>query len=114
MKTPLQQLFLELLEAWEADEHRLYHEFSGNFNESAKELEAAKAEWLKRFKAATAGRFAAFAYDNFYPSGGIGDCVGTFGTAAEARAFLREHYRSSDHTEVHDLLKTAANAWRQK
>lgn len=58
------------------------------------------------------GRFAAFAYDNFYPSGGMRDCVGRFETESEARAYLKKHYSTHDHTEVHDLWMLMSNPWR--
>lgn len=51
MKTAT-QVFMELLEAWEADEERLFHEFSSDFDAAAKELEREKAEWIEKWNAA--------------------------------------------------------------
>ena len=57
------------------------------------------------------GRYAAVAYDCYYPSGGVSDIQGRFATQAEAKAFLNEYCARYDFREVHDLLKQARTAW---
>lgn len=109
MKTPLEQLFDEIIEAWEANENLVINDRSIDFDGDNAELERRKAEWLERFKAATAGRYAAFACDHYYPAGHFNDCVGRFGTKAEANEKLRDV--RADEKCVHDLLKLVGQQW---
>lgn len=49
-------------------------------------------------------RYLVFAFDTYYPSGGIQDIVGVAATLDEAKEIALKH-KSYDHVEVYDTIK---------
>jgi hypothetical protein len=54
-------------------------------------------------------RFVAFSFDNYYPGGGMYDCVGVFGTLDAARTAARAKNR--DFAQVWDRKTDEVHDW---